>query len=205
MIVYVESNFVLELALEQTEARAATTILDLAEAGVLELVIPNFSLSEPFTTVGQYRSQTNAVVELLQNQINHLQRSARHRSLVSSLVTARTLLAQIADEDLDLLEDTVERLLTTVEIAELNAEVFKQARRYETRYDLTPKDAVIYATIVADLGRQPTSVPKCFTSRDAAAFLGAEIKAELRSYNCRVITHFDQALLYMQSAVAEVQ
>lgn len=43
MIVYVESNFVLELALRQEEHGACERILEHAEANHIELVIPAYS------------------------------------------------------------------------------------------------------------------------------------------------------------------
>src|SRR5881394_3448686 len=46
LIAYIESNFVLELALEQEEAPAAQKILELAEKGRIELAFPTFALSE---------------------------------------------------------------------------------------------------------------------------------------------------------------
>lgn len=48
MIVYVESNFVLELALGQEQSASAEAILALAEAKKIELVVLGFALSEPF-------------------------------------------------------------------------------------------------------------------------------------------------------------
>lgn len=55
MIVYVESNFVLEIALEQREASSAEAILGLAENGEIELAIPAVALAEPFSKLG-YRN-----------------------------------------------------------------------------------------------------------------------------------------------------
>jgi len=201
VIVSIESNFVLELALGQSESTAARTILELAEAGTIQLIIPSFALSEPFTTVVQYRVQRNTVIDLLQKQIIQLERSARHSTLVASILLARTLLAQVAKDDLDSLEQTMMRLLPTTTSIALDTEVFKQARYYEGLYALKLQDAIIYATIVTHLAQQPPDQTKCFTSRDARAFLDPGIKTELGSYNCRVITSFDQALRYIQSAV----
>ena len=44
MIVYIESNFVLEVALEQEESKAAEDILGLVEEGRIKLVLPTFAL-----------------------------------------------------------------------------------------------------------------------------------------------------------------
>ena len=43
MIVYVESNFILELAFDQDEASSCEDVLDLAEKGAISLVLPTAS------------------------------------------------------------------------------------------------------------------------------------------------------------------
>lgn len=48
MIVYVESNFVLELAFLQEECAQAEEISKLAESGEIQLAIPAFSGGEPY-------------------------------------------------------------------------------------------------------------------------------------------------------------
>ena len=47
MIVYVESNFVLELALLQEEHQSCDSIVGLAKSLTIDLAIPAFSLAQP--------------------------------------------------------------------------------------------------------------------------------------------------------------
>lgn len=47
MIVYVETNFVVEIALEQEERGEASEIIALAEKGDVELAFPILSLRNP--------------------------------------------------------------------------------------------------------------------------------------------------------------
>jgi len=47
MIVYVESNFVLELALLQKEQQSCEDILSLCEVGNVRLILPAMCLTEP--------------------------------------------------------------------------------------------------------------------------------------------------------------
>ena len=47
MTVYVESNFVLEQALQQEQCDACDEILNLADSDTILLVVPAFSLAEP--------------------------------------------------------------------------------------------------------------------------------------------------------------
>ena len=44
MIVYVESNFILEMVLRQREAGSVERILELAENGKIELAFPSFAV-----------------------------------------------------------------------------------------------------------------------------------------------------------------
>jgi basic membrane lipoprotein Med (substrate-binding protein (PBP1-ABC) superfamily) len=53
MIIYVESNFALEIALGQEQSASAEAILSLAEQGKIALVFPGFALNEPLTTLAQ--------------------------------------------------------------------------------------------------------------------------------------------------------
>jgi hypothetical protein len=53
--VYVESNFVLELALLQEQHAACEAIVQLCEAGDLRLVLPAYSFMEPFETLRRCR------------------------------------------------------------------------------------------------------------------------------------------------------
>jgi hypothetical protein len=55
--VYVESNFVLELALLQEQQASCTEILRLSETGKVRLVIPAYSLAEPYETLVRRHKQ----------------------------------------------------------------------------------------------------------------------------------------------------
>ena len=57
MIVYVETNFVLEIAREQEQVESANQILILAEQGKIELAFPSFTISEPFSTIIRQRKE----------------------------------------------------------------------------------------------------------------------------------------------------
>jgi hypothetical protein len=51
MRVYAESNFVLEIVLEQEQHQACEELVSLASAGSIELVLPAFALLEPYQTI----------------------------------------------------------------------------------------------------------------------------------------------------------
>ena len=63
MNVYVESNFILEQALEQEQCESCEQLIQIAAAGSIRLVIPAFSLAEPHIALlrkGNERSRLSA-------------------------------------------------------------------------------------------------------------------------------------------------
>lgn len=55
MNVYIESNFVLELAFLQEQSSSCEEILRLAEGEHIELVVPAYALIEPYETLVRRR------------------------------------------------------------------------------------------------------------------------------------------------------
>ncbi|MDE0349567.1 MAG: hypothetical protein OXM56_07660 [Gammaproteobacteria bacterium] len=61
MKIYVESNFVLELALQQEQASSCEEILELCEGVDRELVVPAYSLAEPYETLIRRRKERERI------------------------------------------------------------------------------------------------------------------------------------------------
>jgi len=201
MIVYVESNFVLEVALEQQDAPSAQAILALAEEGKIQLSFPTFALIEPFWTVrhrGRMRRDLHASLRM---QLNQLQRSRQHEKFISILKPVLTTMLEIEKKEMDLLESTARRLLGVGESIEINRPIFEQAMKYQRHYDLSPQDSIIYSAVIDDLQQQTPKRVKCFISRNSKDFGDPDIKSELTSYNCRYIVEFKDGLSFIQSSL----
>jgi predicted nucleic acid-binding protein len=69
VIVLAESNFVLELALQQEQFEHAERILQLAENRHLRLVVPACSLMEPYQTLLRRRHERKEFRRRLQDEI----------------------------------------------------------------------------------------------------------------------------------------
>lgn len=202
MMVYVEANFILELALEQKEVAAAEDILKLAESGKIDLAFPGFALSETFTSVMHTQSERQrlrSTSEVTLKQLRQSVQSDLHKQVVSDLPPILTLLTKLVARELELLHIAVERMLGVGRLIEIDASSFRQALIYQSRFDIKSKDSIIYAAVIADLKRNSASEQKCFLSRDRAAFDDdPEIKSELQFYNCRYISSFNDGLRYIQ-------
>ena len=78
MIVYVETNFILEMVFVQEQSQQAEEILKLGEAGEIEIRFPLFGLIEPFWTIEHRRSDRKKVYENLENEFKQLERSKNY-------------------------------------------------------------------------------------------------------------------------------
>ncbi|MEO8973000.1 MAG: hypothetical protein ABI406_15550 [Ktedonobacteraceae bacterium] len=169
MIVYVESNFILELALEQKEALAAENILKLAEAGKIDLAFPSFALSETFTSIMHTQSERQHLRSASEVTIKQLKQSVQselHKQVVSDLPPILTLLTKLITRELELLNTAIERMLIGGRLIEIDASNFREALIYQRKFDIKSKDSIIYAAVLADLKRFSVMDLKCFLSRD---------------------------------------
>ena len=107
MIAYVESNFILEIALGQEQSQFAQGLVQLAERGDIEIAFPSFALSEPFSTISQRGRARRQLYSSLTNQLNDLARSLPHQSDVTCLRPLLPALTSVGIREAALLAETV--------------------------------------------------------------------------------------------------
>jgi predicted nucleic acid-binding protein len=193
--VYVESNFVLELALLQEQHAACEEILRLGEAGELSLVLPAYSLVEPFEALTRRQTDRKHVRLALENQLGQVARSAIYAARLQELKNLASLLVDSAAEDVRRLESVRSRLLVCAEMVPLDGSILSRAAKCQGTYDLSSQDAVIYASILSHLER--SKAPGCFLSRDGD-FNDSEIKRELKAHNCALLPEFETGLQFLR-------
>jgi predicted nucleic acid-binding protein len=206
VIVYVESNFVLEIALEQEQAVAAREILSLAEQGKIKLIFPSFVLSEPFECIMRGRRDHNSLLDSLNKILKELRRSEPHKDILLNANPILNILREAHTRQLDLLYKTFKRLLYIGTCADIDVAAFEAALNYQTSLGLSPQDSIVYATIIGNLKTQPGEEWKCFLSRDSKAFNNDDdrsIKGELAGYSCRYIGSFAQGLDFIQHTLKQ--
>jgi predicted nucleic acid-binding protein len=159
LTLFVESNFVLEIALGQQDSTAAERLLMLAEQARIELALPAFSLSEPFSTViRRVRDRRNLVAEF-NRHVRELDRSVPHQQDVAALRPMPDIVTQIDQRELTRLDDTIRRLLAIARMIPSDSAVFDTALTYRVDFDLETPDAIVLATVVADLQKHRQSGP----------------------------------------------
>ena len=185
MTIYVESNFILEIALGQEESRYAMELLSKAENGDITLAFPSFALSEPFATVTQRDRRRKAVIRSMTGLFEDFERSAPHRHIAESLNPVIRDLRSVYRNEVTRLKSTVKRILHIGRSIELDSASYQTALENESRYGLSPQDAIIYASIVRDLATSVRTDRSCFMSRNLKDFDDPDIRAELASYDCQ--------------------
>lgn len=199
--IYVETNFVLELTFEQEQCASCEQILQLCEAGQAKLIIPAYSLPQPHEKLGRQARRRRELQKLLNNELQQLSRTASYASRIKSIQDTASLMIQSNEEEQHRFEQCRERLIKTGEIVALTAEILSQAASGQTTYDLTPQDALVYASVLEHLRRyQPQQA--CFLNRNSKDFDSPDIVNELNQFNCRMIPRFDHGYSFLQSQLS---
>lgn len=198
MNVYVESNFCLELALQQERASDAEQILQWGEAGKITLVFPAFAICEPFSTLTYYQRQRTELVDDFSRHFRQLDRSAPHQPVVASAKPLMASLLDIGRIQSDRLGDVVARMLKCGRSLPLDAALHAQARQFEVQYALSPQDAIVASCVVGDL--QPLSTPvdsHLLISTNSRDF--GPIKAVFEGLGCKYLPKFNAAVQWIAS------
>lgn len=200
MNVYVETNFVLELALEQQESSACEKLLQYSQDGAIRVLLPAYSLIEPHEALTRRHLDREAVRTRVAAELVQIARSSYFAERAAASTEITQLLSDSVTFETRQIEQFKERALSVAEILPLDAEVLRSAARYKAEFELSPQDAIVYATIRARLDVDHDS-PSCFVSRNPRDFDDREIHRDLAALNCRYFSSFEIALRYIEHAL----
>lgn len=197
MNVYVETNFLLEIAYEQEQEQACLDLLELVESSPsLQLAVPAFCYSEALWNLRGRRKERQA----LQRQMDlALREIGRTRSLKEHAKGDLVgLLTQSIQDGETRLEDVRERLIHLGEVLPLTREVFLKAAELSESFGLQEPDAVVLATVLLD--RKSSSTPGWFLTRNSKDF-DASVEETLSTLDCTLMTSFDSGLARIRRAL----
>lgn len=201
VIVYGETNFLLELALLQEEHEACEEILRLAEQRTIRLVFPAFSLIESYMALEDRQRQRLIFRQRLTSELAELSRSKPHAEVVEeSRDLARVLLSAV-EGDAERLDTVIGRVSNACESVALDPGVVDDGRNQAKVHDLSAQDSVVYASVRSHMGTEDPAGPKVFLNRNTKDFLRDTIQSELDSYNCRLIPSFRDGLGFIESRI----
>jgi predicted nucleic acid-binding protein len=197
LIVYAETNFLLEIAYLQEGCESCREILDLARNGRLTFAVPAFSLIEARQTWNRRSSEHKALQNQLQPIIRQLARSGPFSTVTES--SLELLKALESGEDTRIrLEDLITDLPSIARILPLDSDIVARARQAESSLGLSPSDSVVYATVQSHLHGVPAGA-KCFLNRDSKGFANPDVYDELANLGCKLIVSFENGLEFIRS------
>lgn len=178
MNVYVESNFVLELALLQEQHESCKKVIELAETNKIKLIIPAYSLIEPFETIIRNAKTRSKTANDLAKELNQLSRSKPYHEEMHAFQRITGFLVRSQEEEKERLRETVNKLLNVSTIIPLDTQILISAGVYQIRHDLSPQDSIVYASVVHHLKTTETTA-KCLLNRNSKDFDDPDIETEL--------------------------
>ena len=195
--VYIETNFILELAFSQEQAESCLQLLEITEQGKSRLIIPAFSIGECFETLVRRSKQRKQLAETVSTELKQLSRSLSYRSGVTALDSITRLLISSLEDDKKRLDETLSRLLSTCEIIPLSKEVVMNAMSYRELFGFGYQDSLVYSSVMHHLERG-TEVASCFLNRNSKDFDDPDIIEMLESKNCKLLFNFDKGRDYVR-------
>ncbi len=191
MRVYVESNFVLELVLEQEQHEACEEILTLAASRDIELALPAFALIEPYESMVRDERDGSQLAQKLRESATQLARTASMAADVPRLHDAGDLLVRGAQEAWTRFHDLRTRLLDLAHLLVIDAATIREASQLTMAFGLGLPDAIMLASVLADAVTQPS--PSVFVNRNRKDF-DNDVKARLAQVRCELLWSFDGGL-----------
>lgn len=202
MRVYVETNFVLECVLGQEQSQSCTAILTLATDGLIELVIPAFSVIEPYQRLTRRKRDRTDLKLRLDRERSEIARVSQYQSRLTELDQLSDFLLGSSDREGTRMEEMRSALLGTARICDLRLATLLDATKHSSSLGLTPEDAVVLATVVGDLSDFPVE-RSLFITRNSKDFKDPEVTQQLSELGCETIFDFDAGYARIQDALTK--
>ncbi|WP_433934631.1 hypothetical protein AB3662_08485 [Sorangium cellulosum] len=199
MRVYVESNFVLEVVLEQEQHQACEAIVALAESQAIELALPAFALVEPYESMVRDERDGRLLAQSLRARATQLQRTASIVADVPRLHDAGDLLIRAAQEAWTRFDAFRARLVDAAHLLALDAATIREASQLIAEFGIGLPDAVMLASVLADARAQPS--PSVFMNRNTKDF-DNDVKELLAQVRCQLLWSFEGGLHRVRHMIA---
>lgn len=198
MIVYVESNFILELAFQREDQENCSNLLGLAESQAIDMAIPAFSIGEPYEAWVRRYKQRKELYNRLSLELQELSRSKPYQEVSKNFHEITALLVKSGEEEKQRLDDVLNRILDIARVIPIESKTIKASIIYQTSLNLSPQDAIVFASVINHL-LETQNQSNCFITRNSKDFINPNIISELANYDCKLLTTFRGGLGYIAS------
>lgn len=196
MIVYLETNFILELALGRAQANACRQLLNWSEAQHVHLCLPAFALTEARSALRRRERERLAVIEGLRKQVAEFGRLDGSADLAHACLVAAEVMGQSIKDDREALSLLFEKLFQSASFIPLDHIVVRLTDVFAKARVLTGDgDLLIFASVMQDLldrQRMPIFGPSLFVTGDHD--FGAPAAKWLLPFSCDLLNSYDDAV-----------
>jgi predicted nucleic acid-binding protein len=199
--IYVETNFVLELAFAQEQAESCCQLLDLCDRGKVSIVLPAFSVGECFTTLARRISERRRLADVVSRERKQLSRSIETRTELTAVDSFIALLIESLEADKQRLDTTLNRLLAIASVIPLDKSVVINAAEHRSCFGLQHQDSLVYSSVLHHLQTTP-SHQSCFLNRNSKDFDDPDIIESFQALNCKMLFRFDHGLNHVISLLS---
>ena len=200
MNIFVETNFVIEVALEQQEVAACEALLQLAAEHRIRLLVPAYSFVEPHETFTRRHNDREALRSRMSNELAQLARSTPLTERVAASQDLVKLLVDSTEYETTRLDEVKQRIWAIAEVLPLDLPALQSAADCQRRFDLSAQDAMVYASIRAQLQSDHTA-ESCFVSRNPGDFDNPDLRQDLAGFSCKYFSSFANAAQYVTHAL----
>jgi hypothetical protein len=194
VIVYVETNFVFELATGRDKNDSCALLLEWCRQQRIALRIPAYALPETRTALRRRASIQDGVARDLEYQYRDLDRM-RSPDVADLYRTSAKELKSTASNERNRLEAVSKELLRTAELVPLDREIIRLSERFRALEVLTgDADLLIFASVMRDLEQRKTAgdtSPSLFITGDADF---GNVRKWLKPYTCDLLTSYSAAV-----------
>ena len=197
MNIYVETNFILELAFAQEQHESCEQIIGLCEAGSATLVLPAFCIAESYETLIRRGNKRTQIANDLAGELRQLSRSKPYKDEIDAFQSITGLLARSSQEEDQRLIAIWERVLKIADIIPLEAGTVLNATQYRVAFKLEPQDSIVYSSVLLHLA-SAGNVESCFINRNRRDFDDPDIEESLAKLGCKMLFSFINDYNYIQ-------
>jgi hypothetical protein len=162
------------------------------------MVIPAFSLVEPYITVMHKGSERSKLGTELQRQLSELGRSKPFREASSSFNELTALLIRSTEGERAGLERAIDGILKTAEVIPLDSDMFHRAAGIQIALDMSIQDSIVLASVVHHLN-ETKPAESCFLNRNTKDFDDPNVREILDGFGCKFFGRFDTGLQFIEA------
>ncbi len=199
MKAYVETNFLLELALLQEQHQSCDETVGLCESGSIGLALPAFCVPEAhFTLVGKIKRREPFTREF-EDQRAELNRSFRFKDQTDLLNAVHGFLTASVEREYREFNRSLSRVMAVAELISLSVGTLQSVMSLVTTTNLQFPDAIVVASVLAHLDAFPSS-ESCFLNRDKRDFRNPYIVQELAKRGCKMMFSFRDGANFLRGS-----